>query len=899
MSSSTSELTTLIQTKLHRPKIPINMVHRPRLIAWLDERRQRPLTLVSAPAGYGKSTLISSWLDTTCECPNAWLSLDEGDNDLVEFITYFLASIRTIFPEAGTNTLTLLRAPNLPPLKELAINLTNEIIQIGEFFVLVLDDYEVIQNDTVHDFINELLVPPPPNMNLVLCTRIDPPVSLLKLRAQSQLTEIRAQDLRFSVEEAHNFLQKMLGTTVDIATAKFIEEQSEGWVTGIQLAALAFRHRVGSQDIEERPTVNNRYVSDYLLSEILDSQATGFSEWLLKTSILARFNAGLCEAVCLNDPELDGDVFMEWLVTSNLFAIPLDDHNHWVRYHHLFREFLQTELTRRYANTEVVALHVRASDWFNQNGLIDEALYHALAAGDISAASQLVEQNMRTLLNQDQWHILEKWLAHLPGDIIRQRPELLIAKTWGSYYRFALSAIPPLLETIETLLDDEAITHPLWGEFDFFWGHHWYWQGQNTRSLDLFCRALERIPEAYHAARGEAELCWGLASQMSGQKTEAVRRLNRWLYNEQTPHPSRQTKLLGSLIFLYLLSGELTEAALVTRQIQDVAEKNNNTYVETWSSYLLGYIHYCWNDLGNAADHFTQVVEKRYFVPTAATIDSLAGLALTYQAMGQSKNAKATISLLLEFAQETNNLTYITIAHSCQARLSLLRGDLASAVRWLQTADLTTGTGIMFYWLEVPRITQCRVLIAQGSTASLEEAAEKLQNYQQTNETEHNTRQSIDVLLLQALAYHKLKQDNKALTTLERAVTLAEPGGWIRPFVEPGTEMVQLLSKLVDQQGATKYISEILVTFEPAQNMQVPTPAQPALQLTESLTNRESEILELLGKRLSNKEIAAELHITVGTVQQHLNHIYAKLSVKGRQQAITKAYKLNRLLTPK
>ena len=898
MSSSDLEGLPLIQTKLHRPLVPVDLVPRPQLTGWLDERRHRPVTLVSAPAGYGKSTLISSWLDT-CNYPHAWLTLDEGDNDLAVFLTYFLAAIRTIFPEAGTNTLALLRAPNPPPLKELVINLSNDINQSGEFFVLVLDDYEVIQNSTVHDFINEFLIHPAPNIHLVLCTRIDPPISLQKLRAQSQLTEIRAQDLRFSVEEAHNFLQKMLGTSVDMTTAKFMEEQSEGWVTGLRLAALALSHRVGSQGTEEKPTANNRYVSDYLMSEILDSQATGTSEWLLKTSILARFNAGLCEAVCLGKTEMDGDVFLEWLVSSNLFAIPLDDYNQWVRYHHLFREFLQRELERRYDNTEVAALHARASDWFAQHGLIDEALHHALNAGDIPVAAQLIEQNMRTVLNEDQWYLMKKWMAQLPDDIIQQRPELLIAKAWVSLYTFKLWAIPQILESIELLLGNDAAEQRLCGEVDFFWGHHWYWQGQNTRSLDLFRRALERIPEAYHAARGEAELFWGLASQMSGKKTEAVQRLNSLLYYQQTPTPVRQIKLLGALSFIYMLSGELTEAAQVIPQLRDIAAKSNNTYIEAWGSYLEAYVHYCWNDLGKAAHHLSQAVKKRYFLHTGAAIDSLAGLALAYQSLGQADNARATMNLLLEFARETNDPVYITIARSCQARLSLLRGDLISAMSWLQTADLTTDAGIMFYWLEVPRVTQCRVLIAQGSSASLQEAVEKLRIYQQANESEHNSRQLIDILLLQCLAYQKMARADESQDALERAITLAEPGGWIRPFVEPGPELVQMLTKLVNQQGATKYIHKILEAFETEEDSDVSISVPPSSQLIEPLTNREFEILALLGERLSNKEIAAELYISVGTVQQHLNHIYSKLDVKGRRQAIAKATELDLLPSSK
>jgi LuxR family maltose regulon positive regulatory protein len=290
----------------------------------------------------------------------------------------------------------------------------------------------------------------------------------VNLRAQGRLNEIRAQDLCFTQEEAHVLLQNMLGKTVDMAAVQSMEEQTEGWVTGLRLAALALRHRVGKQRIEVLPTPNNKYVSDYLMSEILDNQVASFSEWLLKSSILARFNPGLCEAVCLDEraelsqpegvPQLEGEGFLKWLVDSNLFAIPLDDYNHWIRYHHLFREFLRTELGRRYGQTEISALHIRASEWFAQQGFIDEALQHALDAGDLLLAAQLVEQNGPALLDEDKWYVLERWLAQLPDDIIQQRAQLLLIKAWVLFYHFALRDIPALLESVEAILDVEAST---------------------------------------------------------------------------------------------------------------------------------------------------------------------------------------------------------------------------------------------------------------------------------------------------------------------------------------------------------------------------------------------------------------------------------------------------------
>lgn len=906
MNTPDSEFSPLIKTKLYRPHLPVDLVPRPHLTAWLDERSYRPLTLVSAPAGYGKSTLISSWLDT-CNYPHTWLTLDSQDNDLVVFLTYFLEAIRIIFPEAAQKTYNLLNAQTQPPVKSLAAHLANEINQLEKFFVLVLDDFEVIQNVAVHDFFNEFLLHPPRNFHLVICTRIDPSISIQKLRAQSLLTEIRAQDLRFTPDESYDFLQKVLGSTIEIRTAEELDQQSEGWVTGLRLAALALRHRVGKRSVEPNPIADNIYVTDYLMAEILEHQMPDTAEWMLKTSILGRFNAGLCEAVCREEqstrtlpegtPYLDGKRFLEWLVSSNLFSIPLDDYNRWVRYHHLFKDFLQSELSRQYNQTEITQLHVRASEWFGKQGLIDEALHHALEADDLSAAARLVEQNARLLLDNDQWHLLEKWVSRIPDSIIQVRPALLLARAWILFYHFALLEIPSILETVEMLLDEDEAAQPLLGEVDFFWGHHWFWQGQKSHSLPLFERALKRIPEDFQMARGHAELFWGVAKQMAGQKMQAVEALKKWLHDERTSHPIRQTRLLGSLVFIHFLSGELTEATLVAEQIRVIGEKHNNTYLKAWVSYLFGHAYFYWNDPKRASINFIRAVENRFFLHARAAIDSLVGLALTYQVLGDAKSANTTLIKLHDFAQEINNPAYVSIACSCQARISLLQGDLASAVHWIGMADLTIDTNIMFYWLEIPRITDCRVLIAQGTPASLNEATLKLKHYEQQNADENNIHQLIEIYLLETVAFQKQSQSELALAALERAITLTQPDGWIRPFSELGHEIIPLLTMHITQHGSSDYTHKLLSACQSHADTVISRSIQPPSEIIEPLTDREFEILNLLRERLTNKEIAAELFITIGTVQQHLNHIYAKLNVRGRRQAIAKATELA-ILTP-
>jgi len=880
----------ILSTKLHRPAITPDLLTRTQLQEMLDQGRHGALILISAPAGYGKSTLANMWLEAS-EYPCAWLSLDGDDNDLRIFLTHVIAAIRTQFPEACGITSKMLGVAPMPALKIIVANLISDIENIESEFVLVLDDYHLIHEMGIHNLLNELLRRPNRRMRLLIASRGDPPLDLNQLRASGQMIEIRQKDLRFSAEESSTFLNDVMGIRIDQeAVAKF-HEKTEGWVTALRLAALSLHHREDVAGLLSGLQGDSRYVQDYLTAEVVSHQPPEIQSWLLKTSILERFNAPLCEAVCQEDEEqaenkISGRAFLEWLEDAGLFTIALDDRGEWFRYHHLFQSTLLNWLQSQYQKDEINALHARANVWFAENGLIDDAIQHALDAGDIQAAAEIVEGKRHTVLDDDRWYVLEKWLSMLPVAVVGQRPELLMAQVHLCIYQHNLLAIFPTLEKIEQILGTDESNELLWGEINHLKGYINYFQGQGSSAQEHQRRALELIPESFQRTRGEAELHFALSLHMTGEKEQALQELNNLLRIKPDIAGTRSIRLWGGLSFIQLLEAELDQVFYPAQQWQDIAIEHGDVYAETYALYIQTCAAFFQNDQVEAAQKLSRLIENRYVMQSRLAVDSMCGLALLYQMKGETGKAAEASNQLVNFAQNTNDPGNILAASSSQARLSLIQGDNLSAVRWLRSADTSSDVGIMLWWIEVPRITECRVLVAEGSGESLQKAVELLQVYQQENQDIHNKYQEIVILSLLTLAYLKQKEDNKAMSVLKEALDLAYPGGWIWPFIELGSPMLDLLGKLKKQVMNTElinYIDQILAAF--------PSPEATAAKsqptdLIDPLTERELQVLKLLATALTTDEIADELVVSVNTVRMHTKNIYSKLGAHSRIEAV-------------
>ncbi len=508
--ANASEPLQLLRTKLYRPRPTGDLVHRPRVDALLDCGGDRPLTIVCAPAGFGKTTLLSEALED-CTQPGGWVSLDERDNDLAVFLSYLVAAVRTQVPDACANILRLLRAPALPPLHPLVATLSNDLDSLsaeglvdGRRLVLVLDDYHRITNPDIHALLQALLDYPPPSLHLILSTRQEPPLPLHVLRARGGLVEIGARELSFTPDEASTFMEQALGAPLDPTVLAFVTEQTEGWATGLRFAVLGmstgldFTGRAAQLPADDRPAL------DYLLNEVLNELPISTQDFLLKTSILDQLNGGLCDAVVSPTEApagriyMHGHTYLEWLASQNLFTFALDPQGSWYRYHHLFQRLLRNRLQRQYDPDEIARLHRRASAWLSRHGLIEAAIGHARQAGDEMAAVELVEQNRHAEMNREHWRQLERWLSLLPPPLIDARPELTMLQAWILQKQWRTTDLPAYLQRTEALLEQTALSEAdrvrLQSEIDALNSHFYYYQLDGSRTCEAAKRALERAP---------------------------------------------------------------------------------------------------------------------------------------------------------------------------------------------------------------------------------------------------------------------------------------------------------------------------------------------------------------------------------------------------------------------
>jgi LuxR family maltose regulon positive regulatory protein len=875
----------ILATKLYIPPPPPKVVDRPRLIARLNEGLRRKLTLIAAPTGFGKTTLVSAWV-AGCDPPVAWLSLDAGDSDPQRFLTYVVAALRTIAPHFGEGVLGVLQSPQPPPTDTILTALLNEITTLPDPFVLILDDYHLIEAPAVDQTLTYLLEHLPPPMRLVLATREDPPLPLARLRARDQLTELRAGDLRFTPAEAAGFLNQVMDLDLSAADIAALETRTEGWIAGLQLAALALQGSISLQGQKDAAgfiqsfTGNHRFVLDYLVEEVLQQQPQRVQTFLVRTSVLNRMCGPLCDAVLL-DASASGQATLEYLEHANLFIVPLDNERRWYRYHHLFAELLRQRLdlsTALSTRDGVDELHIRASQWYEDNGLEIEAFHHAAAANDVVRAERLIQGAGVPLYFRGTVAPVLRWLESLPRTVLDATPSLWVMSA-SAQLLVDHTAVEQKLQAAEAALtgtrsDDR--TRDLVGRIAAMRATLAVIEHDVEAILAQSRRALEYLhPDNLHV-RSATTWSLGHAYQLQGDRSEASRAFHDVIHLSKSLGDSVYT--IAAIIHLGQVQEADNQLAMAVssykRALQMVGDGPQPIACEAYLG--LGRIYYEWNDLDAAQQHAEQCIQqtRQIGIENVDTIASCEVLRARLKlARGDVPSAAAGLAVAAEFARRHNYVFRIPEVAAAQVRTLLRQNHLAAAAQLAKTHDLP--------------LSQARVHLAQGDPV---QALAVLAPLRSQAEEKGWADEQLRVLVLQVLAYHAQGAKARAVESLGEALGLAEPGGFIRIFVDEGPPMWALLQAIAKIGTATDYVLQLRGAFRAAAGK---TPVTQLL--TEPLSERELQVLRLLRTELDGPEIARQLMVSLNTIRTHTKNIYTKLGTTNRRAAVRRAEELDLL----
>ncbi len=894
----------VLATKLYAPLARKNVVARPRLIVRLNENlpsgREPGLTLISAPAGFGKTTLVGEWVAGAAQLAppvrTAWLSLDAGDNDPARFLTYLIAALQTIAPSVGAGVLAVLQAPQAPAIESILTVVLNDLTALPAPVVLVLDDYHVIEAAPVNQALTFLLDHLPPQLHLVLATREDPDLPLARLRARGRLTELRAADLRFTAAEAADFLNAGMGLRLAAADIAALEARTEGWIAGLQLAALALRgpmswpgHAADAASFIRAFSGSHHFVLDYLVEEVLHQQSAEVQTFLLSTSILERLCGPLCDALLLAAPA-SGQATLAYIERANLFIIPLDNERRWYRYHHLFAELLRQRLPQSFATPgeaagRVTELHLRASQWYEDNGLDIEAFHHAAAANDIDRAERLIEGRGIPLHFRGAVVAIIDWLGSLPVAVMSARPSL-----WWRYASLQLvnghtTGVDEKLNAAEAGLasmpaDDK--TRLLTGRIAAARAVLALTRYQPEVMLAQSHRALEYLPLTNVTLRANAHWTLGYAYLFRGDRV-----------------PARQALLAA--VALAQPAGDIFTTILATIGLAIIQEGDNQFYpaAETWRRLLqlagdqplqiiyevhlgLARVLYEWNDLEAAEQHGRQSLHlaRQYDRVIDRYILCEVFLGRVKLARGDLAGAAALLAQSEQSAREQNFMFRLPEVAAAHGLVLLRQGHVAAAAQLAETYKLP--------------LLQAHVHLAQGDPAAALAALEQWRAFVAARGWQDEV---LKVWLLQALAHQAGGDPAQALHAVGEALALAEPGGFIRTFVDEGPPMAQLLSAAGAQGLRPDYCARLLAALAVEAPPDAGQPPQPltAEPLVEPLSPRELEVLRLMAQGRSNGEISAQLFLALSTVKGHNREIFGKLQVQRRTEAVARARALGLL----
>jgi LuxR family transcriptional regulator, maltose regulon positive regulatory protein len=895
----------LLRTKLFIPSTAPNRVARTALVEQLDRGLDKALVLVSAPAGFGKTTLLAEWT-AGAPLPVAWLSLDPGDNDPNRFLNYVIAALQSALSEhtatLGSAAQSMLQSVQPFPVQTILVTLINELADYAEPFALILDDYQFITSPAVNDAMAFFLEHLPPNVHLVIASRVDPSLPLHRLRAAQRLLEIRTDDLRFRGDETNDYMNRVMELSLSKEEIATLSTKTEGWIAGLQMVAISLRGRQDQQAFIHNFGGSHRYILEYLVEEVLKRQPEALQSFLLQTSILDRLCAPLCNAL-LEDGQ-DSQAVLEYLDRSNLFLTSLDDVGYWYRYHHLFADLLRARL-QRFHPEMLHALHLRASGWFEKESLPEQAINHALAIYEFERVANLAEQNAINILSRGEMSALVSLIEALPEELVRDHPELCIYYAWALTFSGRLDEVEPWHREVEKRIqpgDTNPKAREILGSMAINRGLIAEIRGDMASAVELANQADELLPEENLLPRSVVPFVLGDGYLLSGALDKAEEAFEKIrVIGYKSGNLWTLAVALHKQALVKKLRGELHAARdLYQEVIQLASEKGGQQYGSLAGIFVgLGDLLREWNDLETARQMVSQSIKNmEHWLSPTDQMNGYITLSRITQSIGDLEGAVAALHKAEEVSRRWNPLPLtLKTLESCQVRLWLARGDSNAIERWVKEKNFDTrelqDNRQLDYLNEIEWAGFSRVLIANNET---DQALHLLALLAEAAESGGRNGRLIEILNLTGLVLHRSGRTGEALEYLKKSLALAEPEGYVRIFLDEGRPMEELLQACrLRVEGLLKpYVGRLLEAF-PLRTGDQRVNSSSAIQtepLIETLTGREAEILSLIAAGLSNQEIAERLVLSEGTVKTHTHNLYGKLGVSSRTRAIARAIEL-------
>lgn len=873
----------VLKTKIMRPPV-YQYLLRTRIIDELERNIAKPLSLTSAGAGYGKSVAISQWLEST-ERLYAWISLDEEHNDLRIFLAYLVASINQTVPGSMANVVNAISGIDLPPIKDLIYILLSDLCEIEDEMILVLDDYQKINEEKVHQILNEWLHFPPPNIHLSLVTRRDPPLNINTLKLAGRMTEIRMDKLSFTEEEILTLFRDNLNINVSENAVKLLQDKTEGWIIAITLASMVIQNSESSEEMVTKIEGNLGAISDYLVSEVLSRQPENFQDPLLISSILNRFCPEVLDEIFDKREGISGRQIIEYLQKANLFVINLDDEKKWFRYHHLFQDLLQNQISKKFNKEEIETCRRRASKWFEKQGLLEEAMDYALLAKDNAIAAKIIKKHRLDLLSVADYYRLERLQNRIPREYIEADPELLLVDLQIQWHHDNFIRIGQLLEKVQLVIDqleDDSYVH---GELSFFTGFvSLFLKGDLKTALACFDVAHTKIPESSSGPRGVLEVIQPIFSQMGGLY-EKVKQMYYELIDKELP-PIRKYRIQEGFIVASI--DQLNTYEVEVNYLNAISHTRNFQMKEPLGAMLTISAMYLVRKglLTTAIEYWEEAKELTYSMHSRIACDNMAGLVIGYSLMNEENKSEEILKIMDSYTSGLGDY-YNVFLWSTTIRHHMINQDRDKVRNLLP--DYNPHVLDLVVYLDIPEITHARALIFEGSEDNMERARDELAHLEEVATAINNRVHLYEVKVLQAVLYDVKGEIENAEGALLASLEIAEPEGITMFYFELGESFATLIKHMPNEIRSRPFVLEIVEEIKQKPHKKIIEARTQEKEKLNILTARELDVLKCISEGLRNQEIAEKLFVSEDTIKKHIYHMFQKMNVKNRFSLVTRA----------